>query len=130
MIKVEKFLVSKALYAIKPDSLRQRQPDATGYSGWWMVDAVWFKRKHGITSANIGTLVDLRDTPPVDLAQFLADHRRDPCGGRCDGRWDGVGYWGDQVSLDVQRKHLEILRPMLASYPGTPRGYEGWWKFE
>ncbi len=129
MIKAEKFLISKALYAIKPDSLRLADPHPDGY-GWWSLDAVWFKRKHGVTSACMGYLTDLRRLPPADLAEFLADHKTDPWGGRCRAKWNGESLWSEQLTRAEEEVCLQLLRPMLDNYPGTPGGYEGWWKFE
>lgn len=27
-------------------------------------------------------------------------------------------------------RHLAVLEPMLANYPTTPPGYDGWWTYQ
>lgn len=132
MIREARFLISRRPYAVDLSSLRGtvnltpqgRRPSY--YEG--RVDAVWFRRKQGVTVACIGTLWDLQDDEPADAVEFLARHDDGRYGGDCRGRWDGTSYWGN-VPLTVQEQHLEILRPMLAGYPAIPGGFDGWWRF-
>lgn len=132
MIREERFLISKRLYAVDLSSLRGARtviPNGrTPYSFNGRVDAVWFRRKQGVTAACIGTLWDLQHPEPDGALQFLVQHTDGRYGGHCDGRWDGTSYWGN-VTLDVQEKHLAILRPMLDNYPATPPGFDGWWRY-
>lgn len=132
MIREARFLISRRPYAVDLSSLRGTvTPSPRGrrpsyYEG--RVDAVWFRRRQGVTVACIGTLWDLQDDEPADAVEFLARHDDGRYGGDCAGRWDGTSYWGN-VPLTVQEQHLEILRPMLANYPAIPGGFDGWWRF-
>lgn len=132
MIREDRFLISRRPYAIDLSSLRGnitltpngRRPSY--YDG--RINAVWFRRKQGVTAACIGTLWDLQDDEPTDGTEFLARHDDGRYGGDCEGRWDGTGYWGAQEP-EVIDQHLALLRPMLAAYPAVPEGYDGWWRF-
>lgn len=130
MIHTNRFLISKKPYAVDLTSLRgtikPRQNGGTCYDG--RINAVWFRRRKGVTVACIGTLWDLQDQQPADAAAFLRAYTDGRYGGDCDGRWDGQSYWGN-VTLAEQERHLAILRPMLANYPEIPDGYDGWWHF-
>lgn len=130
MIRDTKFLISQRPYAVDLDSLRggmrPRQNGSEYYQG--RIDAVWFRRRKGVTVACIGTLWDLQDERPVDAVAFLKAHTDGRYGGNCDGRWDGQSYWGNGT-LAEQARHLAILRPMLDAYPAIPNGYDGWWRF-
>jgi hypothetical protein len=131
VIRTDRFLISRRPYAVDLGSLTTqayaRQDGTPYYAG--RINAVWFRRKQGITAAYIGTLWDFQDgEPTADAAQFLALHEDGRHGGDCDGRWDGSSYWGN-VPLTVQEQHLAVLRPMLATYPNLPDGYDGWWQF-
>lgn len=138
MIKMEKFLISKGPYAIDPASLkatfsvptRDGEP-VPGAQGRWRctVQAVWFRRRRQETVACIGELWWSFKDKPKDALEFAEWHTDGRYGGSTEGRWDGEGYWGNQVSLEEQAAHLEILRPMLANYPAVPPSYDGWWRF-
>jgi hypothetical protein len=130
MIREDRFLISRKPYAVDLSSLhtqaRPRQDGSSFYTG--RVDAVWFRRRSGVTVACIGTLWDHQDAEPADAVAFLTAHDDGRYGGDCDGRWNGTGYWGN-VTLTVQEQHLAVLQPMLANYPAIPAGYNGWWQF-
>lgn len=121
MFREDRFLISRRLYAVDLDSLRTGDGDAT-------LDAVWFRRKNGITAACTGRLWDIQRPEPADVAEFLARLDDGRYGGTCHGRWDGASYWGN-VTLAEQERHLAVLRPMLANYPAIPGGHDGWWRF-
>lgn len=132
MIRDAKFLISRRPYAVDLGSLRgavkTTGPGATArtyYDG--RINAVWYRRRRGVTVACIGTLWDLQDEQPAAV-QFLERHTDGRYGGNCDGRWDSQSYWGNGT-LAEQEHHLAILRPMLADYPAVPDGYDGWWRF-
>jgi hypothetical protein len=131
VIRADKFLISKRLYAVDLASLTV-EPDGERYDGTPMatcrLGAVWFRRTSGVTRACIGTLWNIQAPPPADVAEFLAAHDDGRYGGDCDGRWDGENYWGAQKPETIEQ-HLAILRPMLAAYPAIPPGYDGWWRF-
>ena len=131
MIREDRFLISRKPFAVDLASLRTvehtRQDGSHYYSG--RIDAAWYRRRKGITVACIGTLWDFQDEQPTDGRQFLEQHDDGRHGGDCSGRWDGDSYWGN-VTLDTQRQHLHVLRPMLANYPSLPPGYDGWWTFQ
>lgn len=122
MIREERFLISRRPYAIDLGSLRP-----TG-SNFWRLDAVWFRRRRGITVACIGYLHDLQNPPPTTTAEFLARADDGRYGGHCEGRWDGQRYWGAQEP-EIAAAHLALLRPMLERFPAVPAGFDGWWTF-
>lgn len=131
MIRTNRFLISRRLYAVDLSSLttqaHQREDGSPYYRG--RIRAAWFGRKQGVTRACIGTLWDSQDgEPTTDPAEFLARHDDARYGGDCYGRWDGESYWG-HATLAEQEKHLAVLRPMLAAFPAIPPGYDGWWRF-
>ena len=121
MIRETRFLISRRPYAVDLDSLRVG--DSTS-----RINAVWFRRRGGVTAACVGYLWDIQRPKPCDAAEFLARHGDGRYGGSCEGRWDGHGYWGAQDPGEIKR-HLALLRPMLANYPNPPYGYDGWWRF-
>lgn len=130
MIREDRFLISRKPYAVDLASLRvqerPRQDGSSFYTG--RINAVWFRRRNGVTVACIGSLWDHQDDKPTDGAAFLAAHDDGRYGGDCDGRWDGTSYWGN-VTLAEQERHLAVLRPMLANFPEAPAGYSAWWTF-
>jgi hypothetical protein len=134
VIREDRFLISRKPYAVDLSTLSGKQHergDRIAFSG--SVNAVWFRRQGGVTRACIGSLklwshylpapLDLDDPHAVLSADLDGRY-----GGNCQGRWDGIGYWGAE-DLDVQAQYLAILRPMLASYPVIPAAYDGWWRF-
>jgi hypothetical protein len=133
MIREDKFLISRKPYAIDLNSLRgTRTETPRGRNDYYYagrIDAVWFRRRKGVTVACIGELWDLQYPEPNTARQFLEQHKDGSLGGDCHGRWDGDSYWGN-VTLAEQQRHLTILQPMLANYPAVPDGYDGWWTFQ
>lgn len=132
MIREDRFVLSRKQHAIKLDSFREtgrytREWDG-GESAYVQVDAVWYRRKSGVTYACIGHLWDLIDTPIPDVAQFLANFTDGRYGPTCEGRWDGTRYWGAQEP-ELIEAHLAVLKSMIADYPTCPEGYQGWWRF-
>jgi hypothetical protein len=132
VIRETRFAISHRPYAVDLTSLRGTRTDTpNGRNPYYFdgrVNAVWFRRKQGVTAACVGTLWDLQHPEPVDALQFLAQHEDGRYGGDCHGRWDGERYWGAQEP-EVMEQHLAVLRPMLAAYPALPDGYDGWWTF-
>lgn len=122
MIREDRFLISRRLYAVDLDSLNVT--DSLRVT----VRAVWFRRRSGVTVACVGELWDHQRTTPTTALEFLAAHDDGRYGGDCHGRWDGERYWGAQVPATIA-EHLELLRPMLANYPAIPPGHDGWWRF-
>ena len=134
MIREDRFLISRKSFAIDLATVTgEQQPrgDLFAFSG--RANAVWYRRKDGITRACIGTLglwdhylprlLDLDDAHDVLTADLDGRY-----GGDCHGRWDGERYWGAQEP-EIMEQHLALLRPMLANYPTLPDGYSGWWRF-
>jgi hypothetical protein len=132
VIREDRFAISHRPYAIDLTSLRgSRTNTPNGWNPYYFdgrIDAVWFRRKNGVTAACIGTLWDLQHPEPADAVQFLTQHDDGRYGGDCEGRWDGERYWGAQEP-EVMEQHLAVLRPMLDAYPALPEGYDGWWTF-
>lgn len=131
MIKMEKFLISKGPYAVDLGSLALKESRRDDGTSFWRatVNAVWFRRRRGVTVACIGYLWNYQNEKPVDALAFLKAHDDGRYGGTTLGRWDGAGFWGDGVSLEEQEEYLAILRPMLENYPAVPAGFDGWWRF-
>jgi hypothetical protein len=131
MLREAKFVLSHGQYAIDPDGLRTAESTGgvNGTSFWCYLDAVWFRRRRGVTVACIGVLWDIQRPCPADAAQFLQRHDDGRYGGDCKGRWDGERYWGAEEP-EVAAAHLEVLRPMLENYPTCPPAYDGWYVFE
>lgn len=104
-------------------SIERHEPDDWFREPWFTVraNAVWYRRRKGVTVACIGTLRTSRDTMPVDVRQFLEQYTDGRYGGDCHGRWDRSGYWGN-VPLATQEQHLEILRPILDNFPTSSPG--------
>lgn len=136
MIREDKFLISRKPFAVDLSTIageqRQRSDrDTFNFSG--STNALWFRRKDGVTRACLGTLklwghflpepLDLTDPHAVLSADLDGRY-----GGTCHGRWDGTRYWGAQEP-HTQALHLTVLEPMLANYPSLPPGYSGWWRF-
>jgi hypothetical protein len=131
-----RFLISQKPYAIDLSTVTGEQEqrgdrDTFNFSG--TCNALWFRRKDGITRACLGTLRLWSHflSTPVDLADphaVLSADLDGRYGGDCHARWDGERYWGAQEP-HVQALHLTVLEPMLANYPAIPAGYDGWWRF-
>lgn len=133
MIREDKFLISRRPYAVDLDSLNVRHnlPWSEHSRETWhgTINAVWFRRRSGVTVACIGDLWCTCIVEPRNAEHFLELHTDGRYGGNTVGRWDGSGYWGLQVSLEKQNEHLKILQPMLENYPEIPAGHSGWWRF-
>lgn len=130
MIRSDRFLISQRPYAARLNTYRLNTSD--GPNGIWHrggIQAVWFRRRRGVTVACIGYLSGFgRRTVPADAVDFLTGEIDGRYGGTCVGRWDGTGYWGAEDPA-VAAEHLAILRPMLTDYPGIPDGWDGWWRY-
>jgi hypothetical protein len=129
VIRTDKFLISKRLYAVDPDTLTieaRHYDHGTTYDG--RIRAVWFRRKNGVTAACIGSLWDYQHTFAQTVDQWLTQHEDGRYGGDCHGRWDGESYWGNVTRAEYEQ-HMKVLEPMLANYPNIPPDYDGWWKF-
>lgn len=129
MIREEKFLISRAPYAVKLGSFR-----AIGGARdeWWRctAQAVWFRRKEGTLYAVIGQIWGhLQGAEPTTAEDFLTRFTDGRYGGSAWGRWDGTSFWGN-VSLEDQREYLQVLQPMLNNFADVPPGYDGWWTFK
>lgn len=132
MIRETEFVLSHKQYAVNLSGLhiQRHEPDDWFTYPWYTIaaDAVWYRRRKGVTIACIGHLRTSSNAHPIDVRQFLEEYTDGRYGGDCVGRWDGTGYWGN-VPLSTQEQHLAVLRPMLAAYPAVPAGYDGWWRF-
>jgi hypothetical protein len=127
VIREDRFLISRRPYAVDLSSLTVDEPGPLGWC-WGHVNAVWFRRKNGVTAACVGTMRNYQRPAPGDITEFLTEFTDGRYGGNCEGRWDGTGYWGAE-NPETIAAHLELLRPMLAAYPAIPAGYDGWWRF-
>ncbi|WP_093803977.1 hypothetical protein [Streptomyces sp. Wb2n-11] len=136
MIREDRFLISNKPYAIDLSTLSgsgQKHGDSGRYSFSGSADALWFRRKAGITRACMGSLKLWRHylTEPLDASDPVAVLNADldgRYGGDCHARWDGERYWGAQEPFRMALD-MTVLEPMLASFPAVPDGYDGWWRF-
>ena len=135
MRREDRFLISRKQFAIDLSTVTGSQHprgDLHAFSG--RANAVWYRRKDGVTRACIGTLMLFSHylPEPLDLddpTAVLSANLDGRYGGDCEGRWDGERYWGAQEP-DVMEQHLAVLRPMLLNYPQVADGYNGWWTFQ
>jgi hypothetical protein len=132
MIKVDKFRFSYRPYAVDLDSLYVRSRGVT-HDGRDMfsvaLHAVWFRGPKTAPKACIGRLWDyMTGEAPATAVEALQRMDDGRYGGSCQGRWNGVGYWGAE-SPDLAAEHMAILRPMLENFPEIPPGYDGWWTY-
>lgn len=128
MQKIPFTISGKRRYAVDLGSLILGEPSGFGWT-WATVDAVWFRRKDRTTAACIGSLREYLRPAPADIADFLARSFDGRFGGTCEGRWDGTRYWGAQEPGIIEA-HLQLLRPMLETYPEIPDGFDGWYVYE
>lgn len=130
MKREDKFVMSHRPYAVDLGSLTNTSDRR------FVVSAVWFRRRRGELVACTGYLWDHQgpclarpdEQYPKDALDFLKRCDTGPYGGTTTGRWDGIGYWGEEVPEIVQT-HLEVLRPMLENFPAVPPCFDGWWTF-
>lgn len=135
MIREDRFLISRKPFAINLATVTLEASERNGV--YWLTgncEAVWYRRKDGVTRACIGSLrlwaQWRREAPDLSSPQAMLGNDLDSrYGGTPEGRWDGSGYWGSEVP-ETQARHLEILRPMIVNYPTIPAGYDGWWTFQ
>jgi hypothetical protein len=120
---VQKFAVSRPLYAVDLESYRLSE------QGGSYINAVWFRRRKGVTAACAGQLWNYIRPRPQTAAEFLAEHTDNRYGGDCMARWDGSNCWST-VDEAQRAEFLRVLKPMLEAYPAVPEGFDGWWGFE
>lgn len=134
MIREDRFLISRKPFAIDLSTVTLTTTERDGI--YWLTgscQAVWYRRKDGVTRACIGKLglwgQWLREKPDLSTPEAMLGNDLDSrYGGDTQGRWDGTGYWGAEIP-EVQEQHLAILRPMLTNFPAVPAGFDGWWTF-
>lgn len=160
MILQSRFLPSKALYAVALSGLtrhalpRQKRievrnetrPDSPVEYVWvddpdarplyrYEIPCVWYKRRKGTDTANIGTLrntswVEYPEHHPSHAQHFLSDFTDGRYGADCRSRWDGECLWSfPDVTHEQMQEDLVLLRWMLDHYPEIPPGFSGWWSF-
>lgn len=124
MYREDKFVMSHRPYAVDLSSLYLKHHD-----GFFTVNAVWFRRKNGVTAACVGTLWDLQRPAPAGALEFLERHDDGRYGGDCLARWDGTSFWCAGQDPEENDRYLELLKPMLENFPEPAPGYSGWWRF-
>lgn len=130
MYREDKFVLSHRPYAVDLSSLRVET--RTGFRGEYChgaINAVWFRRKNGVTGAVAGELWDIQQPVPKDALQFLEQHDDGRYGGRPFARWDGTNFWAAGQDPEENARLLALLKPMLAGYPAVPAPFSGWWRF-
>jgi hypothetical protein len=133
MYREDEFVLSHRPYAVDLNSLRPYHED---HVGWLMVDAIWFRRKNGITAACAGLLDDLRRASATDdPVRFLEEYDDGRYGGRPFARWDGASVWYAGQDPEENARHLELLRTALDAYHANPKApdlgerWNRWWRF-
>lgn len=130
-----RFLISRKPFAIDLSTVTLEASERDG--AYWLTgdcQAVWYRRKSGVTYACLGSLhlwaQWRREKPDLSSPEAMLGNDLDSrYGGDPAGRWDGERYWGSQKPFE-QALHLTVLEPMLANYPVIPDGYDGWWTFQ
>jgi hypothetical protein len=136
VIREEKFLVSHAPYAVKPETisinsyeLGSSRPGVHMYSG--TIEAIWFRRKSGVLSAHYGCLHGhFGENEPDGFLDFMAKCDDGRYGGNCWARWDGTYFWAPETIWEVQVIRQAELAKVLASYGEVPDGFNGWWTYK
>lgn len=132
MRREDRFVFSHRPYAVDLDSLRPKYEDREGS---FVLDAVWFRRKYGVTAACTGVLWDFQRPEPTGAVEFLARHEDGRYGGDCRSRWDGESFWSASQDPDVHMVDLALLRRLLTAYEADPKNpaldtrHDGWWVF-
>jgi hypothetical protein len=135
MRRENRFLISRKQFAIDLSTITGTQnPRGAQWSFSGSANAVWYRRKDGVTRACLGTMMLFSHhlLEPVDVTNphaILSADLDGRYGGDCHARWDGEHYWGSQKPAE-QALHLTVLEPMLANYPVIPDGHDGWWTFQ
>jgi hypothetical protein len=135
MRRETRFLISRKQFAIDLTTVTGTQHErGDQYSFRGTCNAVWYRRKDGVTRACLGSLMLFSHylTEPIDVNDphaILSADLDGRYGGDTHGRWDGERYWGAQEP-SVMEEHLAILRPMLTDYPSLPASHDGWWTFQ
>lgn len=136
MHREDKFVMSHRGYAVDLSSLRTET--SMGWNGertHGEINAVWFRRKNGVTFACVGELWDSQWGVPKDAVEFLERHEDGCYGGRPFARWDGTGVWYAGQDPEENARHLELLRTVLDAYHANPAApdlgdrWNRWWKF-
>jgi len=137
MHREDKFVMSHRGYAVDLSSFRIDEI-RTGWKGEYAcatVNAVWFRRKNGVSQAVAGELWDSQWDIPKDAVQFLEQHEDGRYGGRPFARWDGTGVWYAGQDPEENTRHLELLRTVLDAYHADPKApdlsarWSRWWRF-
>lgn len=130
MIHTDQFRISDRPYAVDLDTLTTHE-NMGARGPYWTggTDAVWFRRRRGVTVAVAGQLHGLIHTAPADVRDFLTKNTDGRYGGSAVARWDGSNLWAPQMHRDDQEEYYALLAPMLDAFPAIPHGYDGWWTF-
>jgi hypothetical protein len=131
MIREDKFVFSHRPYAVDLGSLHITTHTTVHRPDFYRctVQALWFRGRKNAPVSVAGSLSALVDEIPRDGLHAMEQMDDGRYGGAAVARWDGTGYWGEEVPEIVQT-HLEILRPMLENFPAVPPCFDGWWTFQ
>jgi hypothetical protein len=122
MERAPKFTVSGNLYAVNPATFTRTA------RGKCLIDAVWYRRKEGVTYASIGRLWDFSGVE--SWRSFVDGIRTRIYGPSSLARFGPDGLWTPQAVTAVEAARLTLLlSPMLTDVPTIPDGYDGWWRF-
>jgi hypothetical protein len=141
MIREDKFVLSKRQYAVNLNTWtsgasKLNWREGLGLPAYWhrgRAEAVWFRRKAGITSASYGLLsvsMDSETDEPIEPATMLRTDTDGRYGGHAWARWDGNEMWAPETGWDQVVRWQAFLSDVLDSYGEIPTGFDGWWRFE
>jgi hypothetical protein len=138
VIREEKFLISHAPYAVKPETINLTPYSHTPNNGsetvtTWSgtIEAMWFRRKSGRLSAHYGCLHGhFGEDQPDGFLDFMAKCDDGRYGGNCWARWDGDYFWAPDTTWEIQKKYQAELDAALKRYGEIPDGCNGWWTYK
>jgi hypothetical protein len=135
----DRFVMSHRPYAVDLSSWKRGElnPRHTGEGDPYLhqhqtIDAIWFRRKKGVTVAHLGMLWDFSEAD--NAADFLRLHNDGRYGGNWIAAWDGERCWtqnpAPKTDLDRYAETLDAALTGLLNDKATPEGYDdGWWTF-
>ncbi len=131
MIRTERRLVvSRPAYAFDPSTWHSNE------HGQWFVDAVWFKRKHGVLVATMGVyhpfVQPFRDQPTDGRYEsWIGAANDNRYGGDHVASWDGDALLcsDPRITPEASAARIAFLDVMLTGFPNVPPGFDGWYIF-
>jgi len=122
--KADKFLASKKLYAVNPETLIAKELGPKGYRFLYSVKAIWFgKSDDKLPAVFYGDLQSFA-TEEWDYETFAKKGSFSK--GFAIASWDGKKLW-KKLHETLSEKEQEMLKETLKNQPELPEGYQGWY---